>query len=56
MVVIPPLLLTPALLGLMGTMIGKQMRQAQVESYPVGIVGAGRAPSLARSLGSGSNT
>jgi sodium transport system permease protein len=49
-VVISPLLLTPAMLGLMGAVITKQVKQERVETYAVGLAGAERAPSLAKAI------
>jgi sodium transport system permease protein len=49
-VVISPLLLTPLMLGLMGAVIQKQTREASVEIYTVGLVGAPGAPSVQRLL------
>jgi sodium transport system permease protein len=49
-VVISPLLLTPAMLGLMGSVISRQVKQERVETYTVGLVGAERAPSLLKAL------
>jgi sodium transport system permease protein len=37
-VIISPLLITPALFGLLGTVIGKQERQARTETLQVGVV------------------
>jgi sodium transport system permease protein len=54
-VIISPLLLTPAMLGLMGAVITKQVRQERVQTYAVGLVGAERAPSVQKAL-SGART
>src|SRR2546423_15673475 len=54
-VIISPLLLTPAMLGLMGAVITKQVRQERVETYSVGLVGAERASPLLKAL-SGART
>src|SRR3954468_13114373 len=49
-VIISPLLLTPAMLGLMGAVITKQVKQERVETYAVGPAGAERAPSLGEAI------
>jgi sodium transport system permease protein len=52
-VIISPLLLTPMMMGLIGGVIQKQMSQARVETYAVGLVGASGAPSVQRLIGAG---
>lgn len=49
-VVISPLLITPLMFALLGSVIGRQTRQARVETQTVGIVGAEQAPSLREAL------
>jgi sodium transport system permease protein len=45
-VIIGPLLITPSLFALIGTMVGGQMQKARTEAYPVGIVGGEANPKL----------
>src|SRR5438105_5518394 len=49
-VIISPLLLTPAMLGLMGAVITKQVKQARIETYTIGLAGTEQAPSLRKAL------
>ena len=48
-VVIGPLLLTPALFALMGSLFGGQAAKAQAHTYAVGLIGPASAPALLRS-------
>jgi sodium transport system permease protein len=54
-VIVSPLIITPGLFALMGTMITSQSEQAQKRTYKVGLVGAADAPVLMRSLRSAPN-
>lgn len=54
-VIVSPLLITPLLLGIMGSVIRRQSRQAEVETYAVGLVGAESAPSIRDALAKAPN-
>lgn len=49
-VVVSPLLITPLLFALLGSLINKQVKEAQTETYTVGIIGQDRAPILRQAL------
>jgi len=49
-VVISPLLITPLLFALLGSLINKQVKEAATETYTVGVVGQNRAPVLSKAL------
>ncbi len=49
-VILSPLLLTPALLGMMGSFITGMSAKKQTESYTIGVVNADKAPGLAAIL------
>ncbi len=49
-VVIGPLLITPGLFAVIGTMVSGQVQKARTETYPVGIVGGEAAPQVMRAM------
>jgi sodium transport system permease protein len=49
-VVISPLLITPLMFALLGSVIGRQTQRQRVESYTVGVIGADHAPSVQQAL------
>jgi sodium transport system permease protein len=49
-VVISPLLITPGLFGILGAVIRGQAKQAQAESYRIGVVSSTQQPTISRAL------
>ncbi|MEP6754432.1 MAG: ABC transporter permease [Chthonomonadales bacterium] len=49
-VIVSPLLITPLLMGLMGSVIGNVVRQEKVDIYSVGVVNASASPTIAKLL------
>lgn len=49
-IVISPLLLTPLIFALLGTVINRRISEAKKETVPVGIVNVGNAPTLEEAL------
>lgn len=49
-VIISPLLLTPGLFALMGSVIGERVTAERRETYPVGLIGAAGAPSVRQAI------
>lgn len=49
-VIISPLLITPLLMALMGSVIGNVVRQEKVDIYSVGLINGGASPTIAKLL------